>query len=997
MKLLFSKLFLFASLIMCSSTLIGQSNISGIVLDANGQPIPGATVLDANDSSNGTVTDFDGNFSISMDQNGTLNVSYIGYQAQEIPISGQTQVNISLIEDVSQLDEVILTGYGASVRKSDLTGSIASVGAADFENQPLIRVDQALQARAAGVAVTQTSGAPGAGFKIRIRGTNSLTGNNSPLYVVDGLVVGNINNINASDISSMEVLKDASATAIYGSRGANGVVLISTKSGTKGDAKIQIDTFFGTSETFQRLPVLTGAEFARGVNLRNGVDTYSGSDISSLEASGGTNWQDYFFRSAPFSNINISASGGSEDVDYYLSANSYKADGTIVDQDYSRMNLRANINAQLSEKLKVGVNNFISRSQNNGVRANIATGMAWDISQTPLDASGNDNSSPVYSGVGNGTPQPLLAPKYNSRENISDQLISSIYANYELTDNLVLNISAGLEKIDLTNSGYVSSLVNGTSEATVRDQQGLRLQNTNRLTYKNDNPDHAFQADLIHEQQSFKQSFREAKASSFFSNSTNFRELSLAGIQNTDSGEINEKLESFLARVNYSLYNKYLFTASVRTDGSSKFSEDNRWSTFPSGSIAWRVSQEDFLKDHSTISSMKVRASYGVTGSQAVSPFSTISIPGISTANNYPFTGGVASIGVAPSNRMPNPDLTWETTTQFNIGFDIGLWNSKTSLSVDYYTKNTKDILLNRVLPEFVGPTIVTQNAGEVENKGFDISLNTVLYEKNDLAINSNFNLSSNKNKVLSLVDGLESMVLGNVFYASTFDVNPTRVEVGKPMSSFRGYIFEGIHQTGNTDGGIPGHAKYRDLDGVAGITADDIGTVGDGNPDFTWGWNLDVDIKDFNINMVFEGAQGNDIYNFQRMRMMGLGSGQFHPTHGDFRDSWTTSNPSNTIHAGTQEARNTNRWLSSQWIEDGSYTSLKSMSVTYNFGDRFSNFGVEQVKFFVNAENLFIITDYSGFDPVSTASGNSDVDLGIDLNAFPISKSFSVGFNLTF
>ena len=997
MKLLFSKLFLIASLVMCSSTLIGQSNISGVILDSNGQPIPGATVLDANDSSNGTVTDFDGNFSISMDQNGTLNVSYIGYQSQEVPLSGQTQVNVSLVEDVSQLDEVVITGYGASVRKSDITGSIASVSASDFENQPLIRVDQALQARAAGVAVTQTSGAPGAGFKIRIRGTNSLTGNNSPLYVVDGLVIGNINNLNASDISSMEVLKDASATAIYGSRGANGVVLITTKSGTKGKAKIKIDTFFGTSETFQRLPVLSGAEFARGVNLRNGVDTYSGSDISSLEASGGTNWQDYFFRSAPFSNINISASGGSEDVDYYLSANSYKADGTIVDQDYSRMNLRANINAQLNEKLKVGLNNFISRSQNNGARANIATGMAWDISQTPLDASGNDNSAPVHSSVGNGTPQPLLTPKYNSRENISDQLISSIYANYELTDNLVLNISAGLEKIDLTNSGYVSSLVNGASEATVRDQQGLRIQNTNRLTYKNDNPDHAFQADLIHEQQSFKQSFREAKASSFFSNSTNFRELSLAGIQNTDSGEINEKLESFLARVNYSIYGKYLFTASVRSDGSSKFSEDNRWGTFPSGSIAWRVSQEDFLKDHSTISSMKVRASYGVTGSQAVSPFSTISIPGISTANNYPFTGGVASIGVAPSNRMPNPDLTWETTTQFNIGFDIGLWNSKTSLSVDYYNKNTKDILLNRVLPEFVGPTIITQNAGEVENKGFDISLNTVLYEKGDLSINSNFNLSSNKNKVLSLVDGLESMVLGNVFYNSTFDVNPTRVEVGKPMSSFRGYIFEGVHQTGNSDGGIPGHAKYRDLDGVAGITADDIGTVGDGNPDFTWGWNLDVDIKDFNINMVFEGAQGNDIYNFQRMRMMGLGSGQFHPTHGDFRDSWTTSNPSNTIHAGTQQARNTNRWLSSQWIEDGSYTSLKSMSITYNFGDSFSDFGIEQVKFFVNAENLFIITDYSGFDPVSTASGNSDVDLGIDLNAFPISKSLSVGFNLTF
>ncbi len=996
MKLSLSKLFLFAVLIMCSSTLLGQSNISGIVLDANNQPIPGATVLDANDSTNGTVTDFDGNFSINMDQNGVLNVTYIGYEAQEIQLSGQSQINISLVEDVSQLEEVVITGYGASVRKSDLTGSIASVGAADFENQPLIRVDQALQARAAGVAVTQTSGAPGAGFKIRIRGTNSLTGNNSPLYVVDGLVVGNINNLNASDISSMEVLKDASATAIYGSRGANGVVLISTKSGTKGETKIQIDTFFGTSETFQRLPVMTAAQFARGVNLRGDTAGFTESEINALEASGGTNWQDYFFRSAPFSNINISASGGSEDVDYYLSANSYKADATIIDQDYSRMNLRANINAQLNEKLKVGVNNFISRSQNNGARPNLGPGIAWDMTQTPLDASGNDNSTPSKAGVGNGNPQPLLTPKYNSVENISDQLISSIYANYELTENLVLNISAGLEKIDLTNSSYVSSLVNGISQANVRDQQGLRLQNTNRLTYKNDNPDHAFQADLIHEQQSFKQSFRAASASSFFSNSTNFRELSLAGIQNTDSGEINEKLESFLARVNYSLYDKYLFTASVRTDGSSKFNEDNRWGTFPSGSIAWRVSQEDFLKDHSTISSMKVRASYGVTGSQAVSPFSTISIPGISTANNYPFTGGVASIGVAPSNRMPNPDLTWETTTQFNIGFDIGLWSSKATLSVDYYKKNTKDILLDRVLPEFVGPTIITQNAGEVENKGFDISLNTVLYEKNDVSVNSNFNLSSNKNKVLSLVDGLESMVLGNTYYNSTFDVNPTRVEVGRPMSSFRGYIIEGIYQTGNTDGGTPGHRIYKDINEDGKITADDIGTVGDGNPDFTWGWNLDVDIKNFNINMVFEGAQGNDIYNFQRMRMMGMGSGQFHAVHADFLDSWTPTNPSNTIHAGTLDARGS-KWLNSQWIEDGSYTSLKSMSVTYDFGDRFSNFGIEQVKLFVNAENLFIITDYSGFDPVSTASGNSDVDLGIDLNAFPISKSFSVGFNLTF
>lgn len=988
---------LFITLLTCTNTLIAQNSVSGSVVDQDGQPIPGVTILDDNDQTNGTVTDFDGNFTISIPTDGTLNVSFIGYETQTIAVSGQTNFSITLEEGVSALDEVVITGYGSQVKKSDLTGSIASIGSEDFESQPLIRVDQALQARAAGVAVTQTSGAPGAGYKIRIRGANSITGNNNPLYVVDGLVVGNINNINASDISSMEVLKDASATAIYGNRGANGVVLITTKSGSKGKAKIQVDSFFGTSQVVQHIPVMTPAQFAEGVNLRDGVETISQARIAELRAGAGVNWQDYFFRTAPFSNVVVSASGGTEDVDYYVSANTYEAEATVINQDYSRLNLRANINAQLNDKLKIGINNFVSRSENTGARVNLATGIAWDMNTPPRDSNGDYNSAPLISGVGNGSPMPLLGPENNKVENISDQLITSVYANYNITDNITFNISAGIEKIDMTNSRYTSSEVNGVTEAVVRDQQGLRFQNTNRLTYKNDNPDHAFQADLVHEQQSFEMSFREATASNFFSNSTNFKELSLAGIQNTDSGISNEKLESFLARINYSLYDKYLFTASVRADGSSKFNKDNQWGTFPSGSIAWRISQEDFLRDHPTISSLKARASFGVTGSQAVSPFSTISIPGISTDNNYPFTGGVASIGVAPSTRMANPDLTWETTTQFNIGFDLGLWGSKALLSIDYYAKKTEDILLSRVLPEFVGPTSITQNAGEVENKGFDISLSTVLYDKDDLSISSDFNLSANKNKVLKLVDGIDTMVLGNTYYNNSFPVNPTRVEVGQPISTFRGYHFVGVYQTGNSDGGTPGHAKYQDLDGVDGITTNDIGNVGDGNPDYTWGWNLNVDYKDFNLNMVFEGAQGNDIYNFQRMRMMGLGSAQFHAVHADFNNSWSATNPSNTIPSGTQASRDANQWLSSQFLEDGSYTSLRSASLTYDLKDVLNDIGIEQLKVFVNAENLFIITDYSGFDPVSTASGNSDVDLGIDLNAFPISRSFSVGFNLTF
>ena len=996
MKYLQKIIFFTGTFLFSFNLLLAQVNVSGTIVDRDGQPIPGVTILDLENNSNGAVTDFDGNFTINVPSDGTLSVSFIGYITQNISISGQTILKVTLEENISALDEVVITGYGSQVKKSDLTGSISSISSEDFESQPLIRVDQALQARAAGVAVTQTSGAPGAGYKIRIRGANSITGNNNPLYVVDGLVVGNINNINATDISSMEVLKDASATAIYGNRGANGVVLISTKSGKKGKAKIQVDSFFGTSDVIQRIPVMTPAQFAEGVNLRDAVETISQSRISELRAGDGANWQDYFFRSAPFSNIVVSANGGSEDVDYFISANSYKAQATIINQDFNRLNFRTNINAQLNEKLKIGIKNFVSRSNNNGARANLASGIAWDMNTPPRDSNGNYNSAPLVSGVGNGSPMPLLAPENNKVENVSDQLISNIYANYSITDNITFNISAGIEKIDLTNSRYTSSEVNGVTEAVVRDQQGVRFQNTNRLTYKNDNPDHAFQADLVHELQSFEMNFREATASSFFSNSTNFKKLSLAGIQNTDSGNSNEKLESFLARINYSLYNKYLFTASVRSDGSSKFNEDNRWGTFPSGSLAWRVSQEDFLKDHNTISSLKARVSFGITGSQAVSPFSTISIPGISASNNYPFSGGVASIGVAPSNRMANPDLTWETTTQLNLGFDLGLWNSKFLLSIDYYSKKTEDILLTRVLPEFVGPTLITINSGEVENNGIDISLNTVIYEKNDLSINSNFNLSANENRVVNLVDGIDNMVLGNRYYGTSFPVNPTRVEVGKPISTFRGYHFDGVYQTGATDG-TPGHAKYKDLNGDGKISTEDIGNIGDGNPDFTWGWNIDFDYKGFNLNMVFEGAQGNDIYNFQRMRMMGLGAAQFHAVHADYLDSWSATNPSNTIHSGTQAARDSNQWLSSQFLEDGSYTTLRSASLTYNFKNALREIGINEFKVFVNAENLFIITDYSGFDPVSTASGNSDVDLGIDLNAFPISRSFSVGFNLTF
>ena len=448
--------------------------------------------------------------------------------------------------------------------------------------------------------------------------------------------------------------------------------------------------------------------------------------------------------------------------------------------------------------------------------------------------------------------------------------------------------------------------------------------------------------------------------------------------------------------MNYSLFERFLFTASIRADGSSKFAENNRWGYFPSGSFAYRISDEAFIQGIEVIDNLKLRVSYGQIGSQAIEPLARRAIPIIDTSVSYPFEGEASTIGVAPSNRLANPDLTWETTTQGNIGFDIGLWNSRLTFSLDLYQKKTTDLLLDRVLPSYVGPTVVTQNVGEVENKGFDLRLGMTLVDNDDWHVSSILSVSKNKNKVLALVDEVELMELGKVYQNNTFPVNPTAVQLGKPISTFRGYIFEGVYQKGEEDeaalyGKVLGQARYKDINGDTLISSDDIVTVGDGNPDFTWGWNWTVSWRKLDLNFLVLGAHGNDIYNFTRMRMMGLGAAQFHAVHADYNDRWTENNPSE-IPSG----RDGTEFLSSQFIEDGSFVSMKNITLGYNFDFSGSSF-IETLRLYVSAENLFIITDYSGFDPEATASGSSDVDLGIDLNAYPINRAYSIGLKFMF
>jgi len=517
--------------------------------------------------------------------------------------------------------------------------------------------------------------------------------------------------------------------------------------------------------------------------------------------------------------------------------------------------------------------------------------------------------------------------------------------------------------------------------------------------------------DAIHELVINKSNRTEIDASDFFTDVATFRDLSAASVQTVSNRESNRELESYLARVNYSLFNKYLLTASFRADGTSVFQND-KWGYFPSASLAWKMSEENFIKDSKTINNLKLRVSYGQVGNQGISVFGTRSRAILDEDINFAFNGAL-STGAAPPNRVANPDLTWETTEQINTGLDVGLWNSAVTLSFDYYKKNTTDLLLDTQFPAFIGPTRRFVNAGEVENKGFEITLGTRIVQNDDWNISSTLSVTSNKNKVLALNDDVQFLEVGQRerIRGNTFPVNPTRVEVGLPISTFRGYEFDGVYQLGEeaeaaSFGRDVGDAKYVDQltvdtdgDGIpdAGdgiISTDDITTVGDGNADFVWGWNWDIGYKNWNLNFVLTGSQGNDIYNLQRARLMGLGAQQFHAVHGDYRNRWTPTNPSN-IPSG----RDGTEILSSQFIEDGSYITMKNIALSYNFnGAILDKLGINNARIYTSVENLFILTDYSGFDPEATsAAADADADVGIDNNSYPLSRSITFGLNVTF
>ncbi|MEQ8422957.1 MAG: TonB-dependent receptor [Arenibacter algicola] len=971
---------------LCLGSVIYAQTVKGVVTDASG-PIPGANIV-IKGTTTGTVTDFDGNFEIAVDTGNVLVISYIGYVTQEINYTGQATIDVLMQEDAALLEEVVVVGYGKSVKKEDLTGAVSVVGSKELEKSPLINVDQALQGRASGVQLTQNSGAPGAGLKIRVRGSNSITGSNSPLVVVDGLIDVDINSVNPSDIQSISVLKDASSSAIYGNRAANGVIIITTKKGASGKSIIEFGSYVSFSDPSDSIDLLSAAEFIDFANTKNIGAT--GNPIPVFDSqqkindfiANSVDYQDEVYRTAIAQNYQLSFRGGSEKMNYYVSGNYLDQEGLAINTNFKRYSLRSNINADLTDKLTMSTSLNLIRQEglNNdpGFGAGLALGAVGFDKTTPIyDANGNYNRQTLV--VGGVQESVLTNPVFTAMESNGTSAVNRVQANvslnYNLVENLDFNVSGGIDYANIA-VAYFNPANNDAAQITA----GQNANNSNktqyafRLNYDNTfSEKHNLTATAIFEERRNLSTGFNADGRGFYTASTGFDNIGLADTQTIGSGTSERTLRSAIGRATYNYDSRYLVTGSVRYDESSVFLKD-QGGVFSSFALGWNINNEEFFTSE-TVSTLRLRGGWGQTGNELIGTSDALNL----LRNNpwIPNGGATGSTAILPGTRLANPDLTWETTVQTNIGLDLGILNDRFSLTLEYYSKKTEDLLLTRQVPRFTGRVDQVVNAGEVENKGFDVNLTGRIVQNDNFLWDFSANLSSNKNKVLSLI-GDETEVFPGLTVGGSIPA-PSIVRVGEPIGVFYGFIYEGV----NAADGNAVYAEEQDI-------------IGDANPDFTYGFNNNMSYKGFDFNFFFQGVYGNDVFNRARSLIIGRDGRIPYGTSAELRNTWTASNTSAPL--PSLNATNTQS-QSSEFIEDGSFLRLKNISLGYTLRDfdALEAIGAESLRLYVSAQNLFTITNYSGLDPEVSNGGENDRLAGVDIGALPTSKTFTLGLNLRF
>ena len=970
--------------------------IKGKVTDGDkGEGLPGVSVL-LRGTQKGTTTNPNGEFSLAVpDANAILVFSFVGYEPQEVVVGNRTQINISLKVDTKALDEVVVVGYG-TVKRSDLTGSVTQVKSKELNAFPAANVLQTLSGRAAGVQVTQNTGAPGGGVSVRIRGTNSIQGSNEPLYVVDGFPTSGSNPtvLNNADIESMEILKDASATAIYGSRGANGVVLITTKRGKSGKTKVDFETSFTSQSLIKRLDLMNAKEYATFYNLQATNDKLN-PYFTQAQVDGfgeGFDWQNLVFTKAPMKTTSLNISGGNDKTQFSISGSFFGQDGIIKGSDYKRYSLRTNLSHKISEKFSVTLSSTLSRLKTDrrdsegGSRGNSMISAA--ISAPPTLTPYNDNGTYRVLAIA----YPFVATDLINPLNFINEQTNRIKANRVLTNaaliynpipEITIKISGGIENADDRTDNYTTTnFFNSPGRASVSTTQQTSLLNENTISYsKVFGQVHSVSAVAGFTYQDFVNTSLSASGNGFLSDIIETSGLGSAitpGIPN--SGYSKSVLLSYLGRVNYTFKDKYLATVSMRRDGSSRYSEGNKWGYFPSGALAWRISNEDFLKSNTFISDLKLRASWGLTGSQAISPYATLN----QLSSFRTVFDDAMYTTFSPGTRLPG-NLKWETTEQKDIGIDFGMLNNRLILTADYYIKNTRDLLNTVSLPSSLGFTSTIQNVGEVQNKGFELGVDSRLFT-GSFKWDVNANISFNRNKVVKLYGG-DDILGGNVNVVVINDVTSILRE-GRPIGQFWGYVEDGY-----TD---QGRINFKDLDGNGSITQNDKTYIGDPNPNFIYGLNSNMSYKNFDLSFFVQGVQGNDLFNVSSIvNTIDYGFGLNMPKEVLY-NHWT---PTNTNAKYPIISRNTATRVSNRFIEDGSYLRLRTIQLAYNLPmEKLGVKWIRNLQVYGSGQNLLTLTKYSWWDPeVNSRGGSNSTMQGIDHNSYPTAKSWTIGLRAGF
>ncbi len=983
-----------------------QKKISGKVTDESGEPLPGVTVV-IKGTTQGTVTDIDGNYSISNILDGaTLQFSFVGMQTQDILVGNQTTLNVEMVVDAIGIEEVVAIGYG-TMKKSDLTGSIASISSEQIIQGPATSASRAIQGKAAGVRVTQKSGRPGDEVIIRVRGGNSLSGGNDPLYVVDGLPVDELGaDFNPEDIASMEILKDASATAIYGSRGSNGVVLITTKRGKIGKGTINYHGYVGIQTLRKKIDLLDKTDYVAMQNEianKEGGIPLSPSEIAALPDN---DWQDLAYRNAIMQSHQLTASGGNETARFYTSLNYMNQEGILEGSDYNRIGVRINGDMKMSEKLNIQANVGFNRSIDN--TSNFAAD-GWGA--VPFQAIVMAPTTPIYDEFGNytkftGTPwggtNPVGFAELSDRATTKYRVVSNISFDYEIIDGLILKISGGVDANSSTYDQYnsIDLSTNGPTggQAWKNKSNFYRLVNENILTYtKSFNDDNRLSAMAGFSYQEEATDYMNSGRYSGFVSDV-FGNNNMSSAINTvplTTGYSDSKLISYISRFNYTFRERYLFTATGRYDGSSKFGSNNKYAFFPSAALAWRVSEENFIKDVDWISNLKIRTSIGQVGNQAISPYQTLD----RLSTNTPVFGSGEAVGFVASG-FSNEDLRWETTTQTDVGIDLGVFDNRFYLTLDYYKKNTSDLLYKATLPPSSGYSSSTRNVGEIENKGFEFELS---YHnlKGEVRWNSSLNMSFNRTEVVDLgtdnngniIERIDSPIAGGNWFPLFLNESPFQLY---------GYELDGIYQTDAEaailePGKKAGDYKIKDLKSDGVINGDDRTLLTHLEPKFIFGMSNEISYKNFDLSFLIVGSYGNDIVNEFNKYYTALG-GTWNVTQAAWDNRWTGPGSTGTYAAASSSApaNITFAQPSALWVEDGSYLRLKDIKLAYKFPKSITDrMKVNSVTVYVSGSNLLTLTNYPHYDP--EASWTSSAVNGWDRGVYASSKGVTGGIQINF